>query len=408
MIGEDGVRRARILVAVAVVAVGSFALAPVAPAPPAAAVVDSVTVVPTPNAGAGLPSYLTGVSCVSASFCVATGYFDSGPFQTLAMTWNGTTWALQSTPNAGSGLSNNLIGVSCVSASFCVATGYSSDATFQTLALVWDGSTWTVTPTPNPGSGTDNLLNKVSCVSVSFCVAVGEYQDGSGWRSLVTVWDGATWAVAPTPDPGVPTDHFLNAVSCVSVSFCVAVGEDEVGSIARSLVLVWDGATWAVAPTPDPGIAADHYVNGVACVSVSSCVAVGRAETAGTSPPLVLVWDGSAWSDASPPDPAPGVGTNLVGVSCTSTSACVATGWVGSPGTPSALVTTWDGVGWSVLATPDVVTPADELLYAVSCASESFCVATGVAGTTSVSRTLALVLRGPDPTPAPPTPRFTG
>ena len=108
-------RFALVVLAVLLVALGSFA-----GSTSVGAVVDTATVVSSPDDGT-FAQRLTSVSCVSASNCVAVG--SAGSFQvstTLAMAWNGTEWSTMSTPNNGS---NELLSVSCVSASSCVAVG---------------------------------------------------------------------------------------------------------------------------------------------------------------------------------------------------------------------------------------------------------------------------------------------
>ena len=69
---------------------------------------------------------LTGVSCTSASFCMAVGdYVNSGGhLQTLTEAWNGKSWSLVSPANTNSNQSQRVTGVSCTSASFCMAVGY--------------------------------------------------------------------------------------------------------------------------------------------------------------------------------------------------------------------------------------------------------------------------------------------
>src|SRR2546427_1585311 len=66
-----------------------------------------------------------------------------------------------------------------------------------------------------------NDLYDVSCVSVTFCVAVGGYRAPGEFRTLIESWDGRAWHIVPSPRPG---DSGLNGVSCVSVTSCTAVG----------------------------------------------------------------------------------------------------------------------------------------------------------------------------------------
>ena len=92
-----------------------------------------------------------------------------------------------------------------------------------------------VVASPSPGTGSNNL-SSVSCVSSSFCVAVGNYNNGSAGQTLVEVWDGADWTVMASPSPGTGSNN-LSSVSCVSASFCVAVGNYNNGSAGQTLVV---------------------------------------------------------------------------------------------------------------------------------------------------------------------------
>src|ERR1019366_10052579 len=90
-----------------------------------------------------------------------------------------------------------------------------------------------IVPTPNPSPTEENHLTGASCVSSSFCMAVGTFDTKSNAASLITRWNGNTWAVVPSSDTGattrslVPADNALNVVSCASVSFCMAVGDAQ-------------------------------------------------------------------------------------------------------------------------------------------------------------------------------------
>jgi hypothetical protein len=71
-------------------AVMAIVLGGVVVSTPAGAVVDSATIVPSPNAGTSADTLLS-VSCVSASDCVAVGYTDTGNniYETLVLSLTG-------------------------------------------------------------------------------------------------------------------------------------------------------------------------------------------------------------------------------------------------------------------------------------------------------------------------------
>ena len=165
---------------------------------PAGAVVDTAVIVPSPNVGTN-GNELYSVSCVSVSFCVATGsYSTANENQTLVEHWNGVSWTVVSSPNVGTN-TNELRSVSCVSVSFCVATGVHVGLPFQTLVQHWDGVSWTVVSSPN--DGTTTLLRSVSCVSATECVAVGFTNTGNANQTLVVSLTGPELAPSDQVSP---------------------------------------------------------------------------------------------------------------------------------------------------------------------------------------------------------------
>lgn len=121
-----------------------------------------------------------------------------------------------SSPNRGTN-SNIPSGVSCVSATACVAVGsyLNSGSAFRTLAESWNGTCWSLVASPQPGDG--DSLNGVSCTSVTACMAVGGYDFLHGTRTLVESWDGTRWSVVPSPDVGT-NGNDLFGVSCASAT----------------------------------------------------------------------------------------------------------------------------------------------------------------------------------------------
>jgi hypothetical protein len=125
--------------------------------------------------------------------------------------WNGTNWNAWTFPqidamNGG----NPLAGISCASATECVAVGAG-------LIATWNGSSWTVNAQfVNHGIG----FNAVSCATTSACVAIdGENTlasygwDGSSWSIQSKFWA-----------PAGPGSLTVNSVSCVAPMTCIAVG----------------------------------------------------------------------------------------------------------------------------------------------------------------------------------------
>jgi hypothetical protein len=273
-----------------------------------------------------------GVSCASASFCVAT---DTGG---NVLTYDGTTW---SAPNNVD--SELLISVSCTSASFCVAIDSGGGN-----VLTYDGSTW---------SGATNIgtnLYSVSCPSASFCAVV----DGQG---NAYTYDGSTWSAPTSIDSGAD----LLSVSCPSASFCAAV--DTSGN-----VLTYDGSTWSAPTNIDSTV-----LQSVSCPSSSFCAAVDNNGYA-------LTYSGGTWSAPTKIDPRSF--PLLTSVSCTSSSFCEAVDFNGN-------AFNYDGSAWSA---PNNIASGFAWLGegTVSCPSSSFCAAGSNSGQ-AVTGTDPFVSAGP-------------
>ena len=100
----------------------------------------SLQTVPTPSGGTS-PS-LSGVSCTTATQCTAVGSYSNAGFTatlTLAEAWNGASWTIQPTPNPAGAQAGVLTGISCPTATRCMAVGASAGVTEKTLAEEWFG-----------------------------------------------------------------------------------------------------------------------------------------------------------------------------------------------------------------------------------------------------------------------------
>lgn len=270
-------------------------------------------------------------------------------------------------------------GLSCPSASYCAGVGTYTDSSGNQDGelLTWSGGTWTAVQAPLPADATGSYatLNAVSCPSASYCLAVGNYQSTSLYRAgLLLSWSGGKWTAAAAPGPA---DSFLTGVSCPSPSYCVAVGESP--DYSEGVLLTWSGGTWTSAQAPLPADAAsdpEAQLNSVSCPSASYCLAVGDYSDASgpDEEGLLLTWSDGTWTATSAPSSLGGAG--LQGVSCPSASYCVA-------GAAASLLTWSDGI-WTVVNAPGL-SGAVEGLDGVSCSSASYCVAVGFESTTSTN-----------------------
>jgi photosystem II stability/assembly factor-like uncharacterized protein len=203
-------------------------------------------------------------------------------------------------------------------------------------------------------SPAETYISGVSCLSTPLCVAVDD--TGNVLTSTSPTQEASSWRL--THVTGVAPD----AVSCVAPQFCVAV--DHAGSVFSSTNAAAEPPTWTVAQNVDP----TGGISAVSCVSTSFCVAVDYhgnvlSSTSPTGGP-------SAWTatkvDRNPR--SPGGANAMYGVSCPSTSLCIAVDSAGN-----VLVSTNPAAATPVWTVRNV--EGNVTIYGVSCPSASLCVA---------------------------------
>ena len=274
--------------------------------------------------------------------------------------------------------------VSCISDTFCIATGggaNQSDATGTVGAgetRSWDGEAWSnpsvYFPAPTAGANGLPIMPTITCIGGPFCVIA----DGSGF---VANGDGTDW-IAPVPlkpapalatNPSNPGNGHPGArevaVSCATRKFCTIV--DNSGN-----AYTWKDGSWlapqAFGSRTGPDAVALYASGrvGVSCPTTSACTAV-----IGTA---VLDWNGTTWSEeslpwtptlAGPSHRAASVSGNPTAISCATSTLCAIVNGSGTSyrnGTPT----------WSSIQTID---PAG-MLDSISCPQVSFCMAADTDG----------------------------
>jgi hypothetical protein len=126
-------------------------------------------------------------------------------------------------------------------------------------------------------------------------------------------------------------------------------------------------ATWSV----QTGAATGGTLSGVSCISTISCIAIGR-DTGG---PISEIWNGTSWRLQEVPAPREAVSFTLYAVSCATERFCVTVGYYTTEGSSAErpLVEAWDGSTWTIQPAP----LGNEILRSVSCTSERACTAVG-------------------------------
>lgn len=311
----------------------------------------SWTALPVANPNPSSSIELSGISCVSFSFCLAAGYDRGYQQHPVLETWNGTRWAAD---NLGAPV--GLSGVSCVSPADCEAVGDYEALRYsgKTFAERWNGHHWAVQPTPTPGRSTAFRVTAVSCPSSRRCQAVGKESGPFGVRLLAEAWNGRRWSFERIRNPKGDGDPILNALSCTTVSRCEAVGGNGLrGGKELAVTESWNGARWTIQPAPRfPGRGAS--LSSVSCPSVTTCQASGSGSTfRGVEVPAAALFDGTHWTDVSVPTARGGAGSAFEAVSCGSRSSCEGVGERSTASSVFSLAEGWSRSHWSPQKTVD-------------------------------------------------------
>jgi hypothetical protein len=235
----------------------------------------AVTPMPFPSE-AGLTSSgqlevrMHGISCPSIAFCVAVGQVttdgNSGEVRGLIETWDGHDWAARALPVPSGWLENLLWGVSCSSATDCVAVGESrAGGGGKPLIERLDGAEWSHEASAAPTGG----LQDVSCDSAASCMAVGGSDGEFGGDGVAEAWEGGAWTELPLSEP-------MRGVACAAADSCVAVGGQLGGGLPDAFAARWNGSEWRGEDPVLPSDASDDAMNlyDVDCAA-DACTAVG-------------------------------------------------------------------------------------------------------------------------------------
>jgi hypothetical protein len=346
------------------------------------------TIESTPNPAGVQQAYFNAISCASATSCMAVGEtYDppAGP-PALAEYWNGSTWAIQKIAEFR-GSYPALLDVSCGAPTSCMATTAKNAPTEY-----WNGSTWAVEKFVKPtASGSRLDITPVSCASATSCMAVGSYSVSGACRDVAESWNGSAWSVQATFPGGCDSlgGAGLQAISCPTVSSCLAVGFGNAD--------YWNGTTWTAETLASPGGTATAFLSGVSCTGPASCTAAGFYNTADGRATLAEYWNGSTWTIQPTSNKGKSTQDELEAVSCSTATSCAATGqYTGTGKVTKSLAEYWNGSTWAIQATPNPAGTTLAALYGVSCpAPATPCTAAGDYSTATKSyRTLAEVSPG--------------
>ena len=202
------------------------------------------TEIASPSGAATNPvEYFLGMSCPAVGTCYAAGNYNdsSGNGHPLVAALGGSNWNVSPLPLPGSGNTfSQLNSISCASASFCSAAGYYGHSGLSTgLIETLSGGTWSATTPPLPSDAASNPafgLIGIWCTGAGSCISVGGYSDTTGnSHDVFETLAGGSWNVALAPLPANANSNqqpltvgglteSLDGFSCVNPTYCIAVG----------------------------------------------------------------------------------------------------------------------------------------------------------------------------------------
>jgi hypothetical protein len=347
---------------------------------------------------------LLGVDAVSNNDVWAVGWAQdpNGPVyvkQTLIEHFNGSVWTIVPSPNKSNDTLSILYSVSATSANDVWAVGSSQDGKLPSRTLIqhWDGTAWSIVSSPNPDSQF-NELRGVAAISANDAWAVG-YRGGTKnetpIETFILHWDGVTWSQVASPN--VAGANQLFGVTAISAGDVWAVGSVS----GAPLALHWNGTAWSVVSVGvGSGLSAEYFA-AVTGSSANDVWAVGKGQGIFTNQVFATIrhWDGSRWTEklcraasaSNPPDGYEGGGPNayFTGVSAAASNDVWAVGVAGS----GPMILHWDGQAWTEVTHPRAF-PNAASLYAVTTSPQGNAWGVGIeievssSGSTSPSFTL--------------------
>jgi len=178
----------------------------------------------------------------------------------------------------------------------------------------------------------------------------------------------------------------------------VGTYEDEISSTFfpnETHSLHWNGSTWSVVPMPLVGssnVNAFFQFNSIQVNSPTDVWAVGaRGVTDSSSSTLIEHWNGKAWSIV--PSPAPGSGSDLIGVTTSNAANDVwAVGSYEPAGATQAqtLTLNWNGTAWVTVASPNASSGFSSLDSVATTPGATIVQAVGASGASGATNPLAM------------------
>ncbi len=251
----------------------------------------SWTAVPTPNRSTSYNALQSVVALAPDDVWAVGAYQTTGQTHrnlTLIEHFDGSSWSIVDSPNHRGETNAQLLGVAATGPDDIWAVGFGSGGT---LAEHWDGSKWRIVTTPNVPNGGGNQFASVTAVAPDDVWAVGTSQAApSPARTLVEHWNGSKWRIVSSPNAS-EFNNFLLGVTNLGANDVWAAGvwlkqEPEGGVDNQTLTMRWDGSSWSIVDSPQPGL--ENVLLGIAAAGSRTVFAVGGAQTGGTQLSLAI------------------------------------------------------------------------------------------------------------------------
>ena len=318
---------------------------------------------------------LGAVSCATVRRCWAVGIAGTNPdpatgATVIAATTNGgTTWRSQAVVG---GSTPQLSGVSCPTASHCMAVG-SNGASLPGSGVVITttdaGSTWNAVASPQNALA----VLSVTCAGPNNCTAV--VSDGTSTWAAHSADFGQSWQQEGNLPSTFEPENDLTCVAgglCLDAGYTPTTNSHGAGAVALSAD---GGATWALAAVP----AGTGVLQSTACPSTKVCLAAGTTGTTvsdvvpGKGELLRSTDGGHTWVQSTRTVPV----EDVYGMACPSADQCAMVGafWFGLPEVAVGSVAQSIDAGSTFHSSPTSYTPLT--LTAVACPSTSGCIAVG-------------------------------
>ena len=299
------------------------------------------------------------VSCPTPTWCAA------GDVNGAVIVYSSGTW---SAPAAVFSTGDSVDGISCPTATFCMAVSYLGGYS------TYNGTTWSKPKFPGGSVGTS--LWAVSCPTATWCMAETDNFGDTG------LWQSGVWS---TSGSGLGLGQSSSPMSCVALASTSCLYADNSDNYAA-----YTGGKWPAASVPIPGSASNEAA--VSCAPpdnrpgmvVASPQPLCEVVDAGG---FAFLWDGQSWSSDGGQIDAATTHSMLTGISCGQTLVAPIAGTIraaiAAGSAQYCVAVDSDGNVLYRSATSAWAAPAAMhagQAQAVSCASNSFCVAVTAKG----------------------------